>query len=158
MKQYADWLEYHLNRGPTDKLFSHFISLPEVICAEDEGVDDTEESDHVRDVICGLQLVHDHAEAILLLFHDLRRKITVALKAALLQSLYIDSNTRGQCYLMYYSDWWCRTKLDCLVVIQGIKSQAVTISGEHTECCEEFKHLLLHHDVGGVQGCEWSLS
>ena len=59
---------------PTDKLLPHPISLPEVIRPEDDGVDDTEERDHVRDVICGLQLVHDHAEAILLHLHALRGK------------------------------------------------------------------------------------
>lgn len=56
---------------PTYKLLPHSISLSEVICPEDEGVDDTEERDHVRDVICGLQLVHDHTEAILLRLHAL---------------------------------------------------------------------------------------
>lgn len=60
-----------LNRFPTNELFSHLVSLPEVICAEDERVDDAEERDHVGDVVCGLQLVHDHAKAILLHLHTL---------------------------------------------------------------------------------------
>lgn len=67
-----------LSREPTDKLLPHLISLPEVICPEDEGVDDTEERNHVRDVVSGLQLVHDHAEAILLCLHALKGKIKVS--------------------------------------------------------------------------------
>lgn len=63
---------FGLNREPTNKLFPHFVSLPEVIHPEDEGVDDTEECDHVRDIICGLQLVHDHTEPILLCLHTLK--------------------------------------------------------------------------------------
>lgn len=54
-----------IKRALTDKLLSCFISLSQVVRAEDERVDDTEECDHVRDVIRGLQLVHDHAETIL---------------------------------------------------------------------------------------------
>ena len=64
-----------LNRKPTDKLLSHLISLPKVIYAEDESVDDAEDCDHVRDVICSLQLVHNHAEAILLRLHSLKAKL-----------------------------------------------------------------------------------
>ncbi|TNN87183.1 hypothetical protein EYF80_002385 [Liparis tanakae] len=46
----------------------------QVISPEDEGVDDTEQCNHVRDVICGLQLIHDHTEAILLRLHSLKGK------------------------------------------------------------------------------------
>lgn len=50
----------------TDELLAHFVSLPKVISAEDEGVDHTEESHHVGDVIRTFQLIHDHTEAVLL--------------------------------------------------------------------------------------------
>lgn len=59
---------------PTDELLPHLVPLPEVVRAEDEGVDDAEERDHVRDVICGLQLVHDDTEAILLRLDALKEK------------------------------------------------------------------------------------
>lgn len=58
----------------TDKLLAHLISLSQVICPKDDGVDDTEEGDHVGHVVCGLQLVHDHTEAIQLGLHTLRDK------------------------------------------------------------------------------------
>lgn len=64
-------VKQQLNGEPTNELPPHLISLPEVISPEDEGVDDAEERDHVRDVIAFLQLVHDHAEAILLRLHPL---------------------------------------------------------------------------------------
>lgn len=70
----------HPNIEPTDKLLSHLISLPEVICPEDEGVDDAEHRDHVRDVVRGLQLVHDDTEAVLLCLHTLRGELKVSAK------------------------------------------------------------------------------
>lgn len=73
----------HPKLEPTNKLLSHLISLPEVICPEDEGVDDAEHRDHVRDVICGLQLVHDDAEAVLLCLHTLREELKVSAKSHL---------------------------------------------------------------------------
>ena len=60
--------------NPTDKLLAHLIPLTEVVCAKDEGVYNAEESDHVGDVVCGLQLVHDHTEPILLGLHTLSDK------------------------------------------------------------------------------------
>lgn len=60
----------------TDKLLAHLISLSQVICPKDDGVDDTEEGDHVGHIVCGLQLVHDHTEAILLGLHTLGAKVT----------------------------------------------------------------------------------
>lgn len=56
---------------PTDELLPQLVSLPEVVYSEDEGVDDAEHSCHVRRVFGGLQLIHDHAEAILLHLHVL---------------------------------------------------------------------------------------
>ena len=61
--------------NPTDKLLAHFIPLTEVVGAKDEGVYNAEESDHVRDVVGGLQLVHDHTEPILLDLHTLPDKL-----------------------------------------------------------------------------------
>lgn len=57
----------------TDELLPHLISLPQILRSEDQRVDDAEQRDHVRDVVGGLQLVHDHAEAVLLRLHTLRR-------------------------------------------------------------------------------------
>lgn len=59
------------NTEPTDELLPQLVSLPQVVYSEDEGVDDAEHSGHVRGVFGSLQLVHDHAEAILLHLHDL---------------------------------------------------------------------------------------
>lgn len=56
---------------PTDELLPQLVSLPEVVHAEDEGVDDAEHGGRVRGVLRGLQLVHDHAEAVLLHLHVL---------------------------------------------------------------------------------------
>lgn len=41
----------------------------------------------------------------------------------------------------------------CLVVVQGVQGQPVSVRGEHAEGGEELKHLLLHHGVGSVQSC-----
>lgn len=56
---------------PTDKLLPQLVSLPEIVNPEDEGIDDAEHCGHVRGVFGGLQLMHDHTEAILLHLHVL---------------------------------------------------------------------------------------
>lgn len=173
----------HPNIEHTNKLLSHLISLPEVICPEDEGVDDAEHRDHVRDVICGLQLVHDDAEAVLLCLHTLREELIVSAKSHLgvteetlviLEGLEIllaaqhkrvllgrysrlkmkNHVTQIQPQINYSRS--TKSSSACLVVVQGIQRQPMAIWGEHAEGSEQLKELLLHHGVGSVQGCETS--
>lgn len=59
------------NTGPTDELLPQLVSLPEIVSSEDEGVDDAEHGGHVWGVFCGLQLIHDHTEAVVLHLHVL---------------------------------------------------------------------------------------
>lgn len=169
--------EQQQNWGRTDELLSHLISLSEVICPEDEGVDDTEECDHVGDVVCGLQLIHDHTEAILLRLHTLEGEIrgsvtnAAAVKAPLdgivrgytiptdnVRSCEAESRVTSLNKQTKKSEFVSTCQFTCLVVVQGIESQSISIRGEHAEGSKQLKHLLLHHGVGRVQGCGASRS
>lgn len=151
----------------TDELLPHLVSLSQILRAEDQRVDDAEECDHVRDVVGGLQLVHDHAEAVLLRLHALRGGQGAL--AVLAQGnpprrdfAQIDStrrlvNTDSSALSSTNSaeqtpplTEFCRA---CLVVIQGVQRQPMTLRGEDAERGQQLKQLLLHHRVGRVQRC-----
>lgn len=75
----------------TNKLLPCLISLPEVIYSKDECVDDTEDCSHVRCVICRLQLVHDHTEAVLLGLRRLKGELRSMKTGAVATEIDCDS-------------------------------------------------------------------
>lgn len=56
----------------TDELLSQSAPLLQVLLAQQEHVDDAHQRHGVRDVIGAVDLVHDHAEAILLRLQALK--------------------------------------------------------------------------------------
>lgn len=55
----------------TDELLSQSDPLPQVSLSQHDHVDHAHQRHHVRDVICGVKLIHDDAESILLLLETL---------------------------------------------------------------------------------------
>lgn len=63
-----------LMSGRTNELLSQSVPLPQVVLSQHEYVDDAHKRHHERHVIGGVKLVHDDAEAVLLLLHTLNKQ------------------------------------------------------------------------------------
>ena len=52
------------------------VPVTYVFCPKDESIDDAEQGDHVWHVVCRLQFIYNHAEAVLLGLHTLPEDVS----------------------------------------------------------------------------------